>query len=53
MDKDNQFEYFNRLCSVPPDDYDNIECTGDLPNLENLFTDLATSDNSTVTEDSN
>ena len=52
MDKGNQDEYFNRR-SVPPDDYDNIEGTGDLPNLDNLFTGLATSDNSTVTEDSN
>jgi len=25
MDNDNEDEYFNKLCTQPPDDYDNIE----------------------------
>ena len=51
MDNDNEDEYFNKLCTQPPDDYDNIESSCNLPNLNSVFTCLATSD-STVTEDS-
>ena len=51
MDNDNEDKYFNKLCTQPPDDYDNIESSCNLPNLNSVFTCLATSD-STVTEDS-
>jgi len=49
MDDYRKDEYFNNLCTQPPDDYDNIESHGDLPNMNSAC--LASSD-STDTEES-